>query len=206
MTTVRFFRPARLTAAALAAVTMSGTLVALTVGSAAAQPDNPSSPHGKVCSPDQTFALKSRGYVDLGDQASSAWTWLHNRNASTASLQLSFATNSAVGWNVTASQSVAAGVIFAKVAASLSEGITYTHTDDYSKTASVSVPAHQYGEAGTANIYARGNGVETILYGNCDVAHVNVTLWEFPTKLPEGYETATTKSVPAKPPWPLAPR
>ena len=98
-----------------------------------------------------------------------------------------------------------AGIIFAKVAASITEGITYTHTDDYSKTITVTIPGHWYGEAGASNIYLKGNGTDTITYGNCTSTKVSVTLYEFPTTDPTGYVDNTTEAIPSSPPWALAP-
>lgn len=186
----------------------TGSLVLLTSGPAFAQSltaANLDSPSRIVCTANQTFALGSYSYGDLGDPASGAWTWLQNRGSTASVLDLSFATNSAVGYSISSSQSVDAGIIFAKVSASITEGVTYTHTDVETKTAGVNVPSHEYGEAGAANIYAKGNGTVTITYGDCSTAKVAVSKWLFPTTAPAGFITDTTTSVPASPPWPLAP-
>jgi hypothetical protein len=179
---------------------VTGALTIAATGTAFASPNSVTG-----CSPTQTFSPGSDSYVTLGDPSSSAWTWDYNKSASSATLSLSFGTDSAVGYSISSTQSVEAGIIFAKVAASIDEGISYTHTDDYSKSIAVTIPGHEYGEAGASNIYIKGNGTETISYGNCTSTKVSVTLYEFPTTDPAGYVDDTTKTVPSSPPWALAP-
>jgi hypothetical protein len=157
------------------------------------------------CKATQAFSPGSHSFVSLGNPASSAWSWAYNKSAGSAALNVSFGTNSSVGIAISSTQSVEAGIIFAKVAASITEGITYTHTDDVTKTITVTIPGHWYGEAGVSNLYIKGNGTDTITYGNCTSTKVSVTLYEFPTTDPPGYVDNTTKAVPASPPWALAP-
>ena len=55
-----------------------------------------------------------------------------------------------MNYNISASQSVDAGVIFA--------GVGYTHTDSVSTQVKTKVPAYKYGEAGVKNAYAMAHG------------------------------------------------
>jgi hypothetical protein len=187
-------------------VTVAAALAAMAVQSAAAAGASTATPRHPVCNPVFKFTLKTTSYRNLGNPSSSSWTYLQNKSSKTDSLGLTFGTNSQVGYSIQASQSVEAGVIFAKVAASITEGISYTHTDIFSKTATVNVPGHQYGEAGVANIYAVVTGKYKHTWPNCKTDISKHVLAKFPTTDPTGFITDTTKRIPVRPPWPLAPR
>jgi hypothetical protein len=187
-------------------VTVSVAMAAMAALSATAAGASTATPRHPVCNPVFKFTLKTKAYKNLGNPSSKSWTYLQNKSSQADSLQLSFGTNSQVGYSIQASQSVEAGVIFAKVAASITEGISYTHTDIFSKTATVKVPAHHYGEAGVANIYAVVTGKYKHTWPNCKTEIVKRVLAKFPTKDPTGFITDTTKKIPVKPPWALAPR
>ncbi len=184
-----------------ASVALVGAMLQLGVAPAFAA----NKPRGTVCEPSESFSVGGYNYQDLGNGNSSAWTWLHNTNAKTSTLSLSFSTNSTVSYSISSTQGADAGIIFASASASVTEGISYSHTDNKSTSAGVSVPAHDYGEIGADNVYAVGHGTTTDVLGNCDVRKYTVTSFKFPTNEPVGYETGTTTSVPSAPPWPLAP-
>jgi hypothetical protein len=124
---------------------------------------SPPPPPGKECTPAWTFKVTGYHYQDLGNPASSAWSAVHNNGSSSASLAVSYSTDSSVGYSVTASVSAEAGIIFASASTSASVGISYTHTDSVSNTVTVTVPAHEYGEAGVGNNYDVGTGTLTYL-------------------------------------------
>jgi hypothetical protein len=110
-----------------------------------------------------------------------------------------------LSYSISSTQGAEAGIIFASASASVTEGISYKHTDNEAKTAGVNVPAHDYGELGADNIYAVGHGTTGEVLGNCDVQKYTVSSFDFPTNEPVGYEAGTTTYVPSGPPWPLAP-
>lgn len=197
------------------AVTSLGLAAALIQPAAAYAGDTTASPHaaprGQGCSPYKKFVIAHKSFPDLGDRNNTAWTWLKNHNAHKgATLSLSFAAESSVGESVTATASVDAGVIFAKVSASLAVGITHTHGDTETKTSSVSVPAHEFGVLGADILYAKVTGTYKTLQdgpgGKCRKRVVKNVIGEFPTKDPTGFEAGVTKKAPVRPPWPLAPR
>jgi hypothetical protein len=187
-------------------VTLWAALAAVAVLPATAAVASTAVPQPQVCKQVFKFWVKTRHFKNLGNPASNSWTYLQNKSSQPDGLQLSFGTDSQVGYSIQASQSVEAGVIFTKVAASITEGISYTHTDIFSKTATVKVPAHHYGEAGVANIYAVVTGKYKHTWPNCKTEIVKRVLAKFPTTDPTGFITDTTKKIPVKPPWALAPR
>jgi hypothetical protein len=171
-------------------------------------------PRGQGCSPFKKFLIAHKTFITLGDGNRShgdAWAWALNRNAPLATLTVQIAAQSSVGQSITATASVDAGVIFAKVSASLAVGIEHSHSDTVTKGVQVSkIPKHQYGVAGTAFIYAKVTGTYETLQdgpgGKCVKKIVKNVIGKFPTNDPIGFETAISKAVPANPPWPVAPR
>jgi hypothetical protein len=182
------------------------TLATVLIQPAPAASASTARPQWTPCTPSQKFKVATTRYTKLGNPKSNSWTWAYNKSGTKASLSLSFGTNSQVGYSIQATQSVEAGVIFASASASLSEGISYTHTDNYSRTISVTIPGHRYGEAGVANIYAIVTGTYMVTYENCKTATVKHVIARFPTTDPTGFIDDTTARLPVKPPWPLAPR
>jgi|SRR5580698_642774 hypothetical protein len=158
------------------------------------------------CTAGSQFTPGGTGTKTLGNPDSDSWTWLENKGSTESGLSLTFGTNSAVAYQIQASGTVEASVVLAGAKASFTVGLTYTHTDDYSKTATVTVPSKEYGEAGVANIYGTGGGTYESWNSTCKVtSDFSVSLFQFPTSDPAGYITDTTKSAPDGPPWALAP-
>jgi hypothetical protein len=182
------------------------TLSAVLIPSATAASASTARPQWTPCTPSAKFIVATTRYTKLGDPSSTSWTWAFNKSRTSASLSLTFGTNSQVGYSIQASQSVEAGVIFASASASLTEGISYTHTDDYSKTILVKIPGRQWGEAGVANIYAIVTGKYKITYRNCKTDIIKHVIARFPTTDPTGFIDDTTARLPVHPPWALAPR
>jgi hypothetical protein len=110
-----------------------------------------------------------------------------------------------VTYSLSSTQSVEAGVIFAKVAASVTEGISYSHTDVETKSIGVQIPAHDYGWLGADNTYARAFGNYKGVLGNCQVISYQHLEAQFPLKSAAGYEATTSTVLYAQPPWPMAP-
>ena len=197
-------------------VLMSCGLAAVLIQPAAALASNAKAgqqhtPDAQGCPPGKKFIIAHTAFPDLGDRNSSAWTWQHNRNARTATLTLSFSASSTVGQSITATASVDAGVIFEKVSASLAVGIEHSHADTETRTASIGIPAHEFGVLGADLFYARVTGTYKQLEpgpgGKCRSVIVNNVIAEFPTRDPMGFEDQIVTRAPAlRPPWPLAPR
>lgn len=187
-------------------ITASAGLAAMLVQVAPAANATTAVPRPIHCNPTYTFKLAELRFQNLGNPDTNSWTYEQNKSGQKQGLSLTFGTDSAVGYSIQATQSVEAGVIFAKVAASVTEGITYTHTDVYSKTATVNVPAHEYGEAGVANIYAVATGIYTHQWPTCAKTVSRNVIAKFPIKHPTGFIVDTTRSLPVKQPWALAPR
>jgi hypothetical protein len=182
------------------------TLSAVLIPSATAASASTAMPQPKVCPQTWKFIVATTRYANLGNPRRTSWFYAQNKSRTPAQLSLSFGTNSQVGYSIQASQSVEAGVIFASASASLTEGISYTHTDIMTKTISVTVPGHHYGEAGVANIYAIVTGTYKHTWGNCDTEVVKHVIARFPTTDPTGFIDDTTARLPVHPPWALAPR
>jgi hypothetical protein len=182
---------------------------ALTQGASAAYaegtPSTPTLPNMQICNPSASYTNTTISLVDLGDPHTDAWTWGHNRGSSQVTLTLSFSTNSQVTYSLSSTQSVEAGVIFAKVAASVTEGISYSHTDTETKSLSVQVPAHDYGWLGADNLYARAFGNYKGVLGNCQVISYQHLEAQFPTQSAAGFEATTSTALYSQPPWPMAP-
>lgn len=113
-----------------------------------------------------------------------------------------------MGWSIQATQTADAGVIFASVGVSLSEGLPWTHGNNESFGASVATPAHQWGEVGVANIYAMARGTQKTVFRNCDIQTIRNIFAKFPIANNPGADfiVANTKTLPRKPPWPLSPK
>jgi hypothetical protein len=168
---------------------------------AAATPDRPLS-----CVPiSQTYKVTKWDTIDLGDGRSGAWGWAHNRTGRQATFTVSLSTDSQVTYNIDATVSVEAGIIFANAAATVGGGISYSHTDSIDKSLSITVPAHEFGVIGVDNVYYRFWGTYSFYYSNCKASHYKNVAAEFPSTEPQGLEGRDIKHVPTKPPWPLAP-
>jgi hypothetical protein len=173
---------------------------------AATKPGSQSSPDSipPICQAGQSFTLKSLGYKTLG--VPSVYAELDNKGTTTATLTLGKSGSSSTTYGISATEGVDAGVIFAKVSASSTQSISYTHTVGYSSSASEPVPAHEYGWIGAGTKYVTGNGTDTITYANCSSSSFPVTLFEFPEATSgTAYITDNTTSDLGAPPWTMAP-
>jgi hypothetical protein len=159
-----------------------------------------------ICTASQDYTNISHTTEDLGDGSSGAWGWAHNRTAAAAPFSVSLSTNSTVTYSITSTLGTEAGVIFAKVSASVTGGVSYSHTDTINKTLTISVPAGKYGVVGVDNTYYRFMGTYKIVYGNCTVKTATNTIALFPAaNTAQGLEGANISYDPVTPPWPLAP-
>jgi len=201
----------RLTAVvpAVAAIIIGAAVMTSSVANAApisarsaAAPDRPTS----CIKAGQKFKVTKKNKIDLGDGATGAWNWAHNRTSSPATLAVTLATNSQVTYSISSTVGVDAGVIFASASASVTGGISYSHTDTINHTFSISVPAHRFGVIGVDNVYWRFWGTYTYYYLNCKPSSHPGVFAEFPSKAPQGLEGADITYAPTRPPWPLAPR
>jgi hypothetical protein len=188
-------------------VSIAASITLLASGSAlaATKPNvgsNPNSVGG--CKATQSFALKSLGYQTLG--IPSIYTEVENKGTTVTTLYLGKSGAKATAYGISATEGVDAGVIFAKVDASSTQSITYTHTTTYTSSVSEQVPAHQYGWIGAGTKYVDGNGTDTITYGNCTSTKVPVTLFRFPeANSGDDYIADNTTTDRAAPPWTMAP-
>ena len=187
----------------VAVVSIAASITLLTGGSALAA-TKPTKPSVRVCTVSQSFTLKSLGYQTLGIPSIYSEVW--NKGTTATTLTLGKTGSSATTYGISATESVDAGVIFAKVGASSTQSISYTHTTGYVASASVLTPAHDYGWVSAGTKYVDGNGTEVILYGNCDTANIPVTLFRFPeSNSGDDYITDVTTTDLAAPPWTMAP-
>ena len=191
----------------VAVVSVAASIALLAVAPAAFAATKPNSVNPDQvggCKPGQSFAVTSLGYQTLG--IPNVFSELWNKGTTATTLTLGRSGSSATTYGISATESVDAGIIFAKVGASSTQSISYTHTTSYSSTAGVSVPAKEYGWVGAGTKYVDGNGTDTILYGNCDTTKVPVTLFRFPeANSGDDYITDVTKTDLAAPPWTMAP-
>jgi hypothetical protein len=194
---------------AAAAIIIGAAFTTSTVANAApisarsaATPDRPSS----CIKAGQTFKVTKKNTTDLGDGAHGAWNWAHNRTSGQAMLAVQLATNSQVTYSISATVGVEAGVIFASASASVTGGISYSHTDTINHTFTIPVAAHSFGVIGLDNVYWRFWGTYTFHYLNCKPSSYKGVFAEFPSKAPQGLEGADIHYAPTRPPWPLAPR
>jgi hypothetical protein len=194
----------RFTPVAVVSIAASVALLAGGPALAATKPNAVRPNQVKGCTPGQSFAVTSLGYQTLGIPSIFSEVW--NKGTTATTLTLGKTGSSATTYGISATESVDAGIIFAKVGASSTQSISYTHTTGYTASASVVTPAHEYGWVGAGTKYVDGNGTDTILYGNCDTTKVPVTLFRFPeTNSGDDYITDTTKTDLAAPPWTMAP-
>jgi hypothetical protein len=191
----------RFTPVAVVSIAASITLLA---GGPALAATKPAKPNVRVCTASTSFTLKSLGYQVLGIPHIYSTVW--NKGTTATTLTLGKTGSSATTYGISATESVDAGIIFAKVGASSTQSISYTHTTGYVASASVLTPAHEYGWVGAGTQYVDGNGTEVILYGNCDTANIPVTLFRFPeTYSGDTYITDVTTTDLGSPPWTMAP-
>jgi hypothetical protein len=182
------------------------TILAVILGGPAQAATKPSIKPDSVtgCTPSQSFSLKSLSYQTLG--IPSIYAEMDNKGTTAATLSLGKSGSSATTYEISATEGVDAGVIFAKVSASSTQSISYTHTTSYQSTAGVTVPGKEYGWIGAGTKYVTGNGTETITYGNCTSAGVSVSLFRFPeANSGDDYIGDETKTDLAAPPWTMAP-
>ena len=164
--------------------------------------DKPNSVTG--CQASQSFLITSLDYQTLG--IPSIYAEMDNKGSTTVTLTLGKEGSSATSYEISATEGVDAGVIFAKVSASSTQSISFPHTTSYSSNASAPVPPHEYGWVGAGTKHVIGKGTDTITYGNCTSSKVAVSQYLFPeANSGDDYLADETTTDLAAPPWTMAP-
>ncbi len=184
-----------------AAAVILGSLVAGNaiggVASAAAAPDRP---HVRGCTPTQEFLKSSQSQEFYGTGQTA---WVYNDNAKSESKSLTTSTTNTIGYSISSSQSVDAGVVFASADVSFSEGVTYDHDDTSSQTTTVSdIPPGEYGIIQIGNQMGIVKGTYEVINSTCQTTLKTDTTGVFP--LNEAAGTGVGYGSTPTPPWPQA--
>lgn len=133
-----------------------------------------------------------------------SWDVAYNENAHSISVTVSTTTVSTVQYSISSTQSVNAGIIFTSVSASITEGISYSHSDN--KTFSVTindVPPHYYAIIQGGNNYVVAVGNYDWINTQCQTESVQHVIAEFPSTAPPVQIAGVNTS--NRPPWKQAP-
>jgi hypothetical protein len=150
------------------------------------------------CPPSQpAYEVSSYSYPFYG---AGSYARAENINVPTMTTSLSETTNSQVTYSLSVSAGVDAGIIFDSVSLTVTAGISYSHTDSESKTATITIPEHHFGFLQIGNTYVDAHGAYIWRNEECKIFSDPITAY-FPvddTTFAGGINTTPF------PPWPQA--
>lgn len=132
------------------------------------------------------------------------WHAAYNANTHDISVSVATSTVSTVQYSISSTQSVNAGIIFTSVSASITEGISYSHSDNATFSVTITtVPPHYYGIIQGGNNYVIAVGNYDWINTQCQTETVQHVIASFPADLPPVQIAGVNTS--NKPPWRQAP-
>lgn len=137
------------------------------------------------CRPGQAWFDAGNVYQRGTPYGTGAWHSGFNATAPAMDIALATSTTSTVQYSISASEQVDAGVIFASVQLTATEGFSYSHADSSSFTVTVpNVPRGKYGIIQGGNMYMVATGTYSWMTPECHLVSDTKVLAQFPADLP----------------------